>query len=146
MTAREPDPNGAAGPRLRTELRKELDATLATRAELGTEYEPALAEGFLEQVDDKLDEVIARKVRRRLAEERMAAARGAGPGTGTFGERFGFAAVTLVLAVPLSAIAAVNAQLSGLLVTWAGIVAVNAVHAAGVVPWANRRKPESRWE
>lgn len=41
------------------------------------------------------------------------------------------AVASLVLAVPLSAIAAVNTGLPGLLVCWGGIVAVNAVHAAG---------------
>ncbi|GAA3099479.1 hypothetical protein GCM10020254_51160 [Streptomyces goshikiensis] len=51
------------------------------------------------------------------------------PGSGTFGERFGFAIVTLVLAVPLSAIGAAQARLSGLVVVWAGIVAVNLIHA-----------------
>ncbi|MFE3994481.1 hypothetical protein ACFXPW_22705 [Streptomyces goshikiensis] len=123
----------------RQELKRELDATLEARRELGCEYESALVESFVEKVDTQ--------VRRRLAEERLGAARGgspvagagvgpgpgpgagAVPGSGTFGERFGFAIVTLVLAVPLSAIGATQARLSGLVVVWAGIVAVNLVHA-----------------
>ncbi|OKI56120.1 hypothetical protein [Streptomyces sp. MJM1172] len=118
----------------RQELKRELDATLEARRELGSEYESALVESFVEKVDTQ--------VRRRLAEERLGAARGGGgpapvpatgggavPGSGTFGERFGFAIVTLVLAVPLSAIGAAQARLSGLVVVWAGIVAVNLVHA-----------------
>ncbi|MGI5450108.1 hypothetical protein ACQEVM_30925 [Streptomyces sp. CA-243310] len=108
----------------RQELKKELDATLDARRELGPEYESALVDSFVEKVDVQL--------RRRLAEERLASARGdhraTSPDT-NFAERFGFAIITLVLAIPLSAIAAVQTGFKGLLVAWAGIVAVNFVHA-----------------
>ncbi|WP_030156472.1 hypothetical protein [Streptomyces sp. NRRL S-244] len=109
------------------ELKKELDATLDARRELGPEYEAALVDSFVEKVDTQ--------VRRRLAEERLAAARGGGRATGPspieggFGERFGFAIITLVLAIPLSAIGATQAGFSGLLVAWAGVLGVNFVHA-----------------
>ncbi|MFI5830733.1 hypothetical protein ACIA6C_26390 [Streptomyces sp. NPDC051578] len=118
----------------RQELKKELDATLDARRELGPEYESALVDSFVDKVHTQ--------VRRRLAEDRMAAARGddpAGPSAdGGFGERFGFAVITLVLAVPLTAIAAAQAHLPGLLVAWAGIVAVNFAHAAGRLPRRDR--------
>ncbi|KJY45285.1 hypothetical protein [Streptomyces sp. A1547] len=110
------------------ELKKELDATLDARRELGPDYEAALVDSFVEKVDTQ--------VRRRLAEERLAAVRGGrgggspAPLDGTFGERFGFAIITLVLAIPLSAIGATQAGLKGLLVAWAGVVGVNFVHAA----------------
>ncbi|MFF4385650.1 hypothetical protein ACFY0G_02470 [Streptomyces sp. NPDC001552] len=109
------------------ELKKEFDATMDARRELGPEYEAALVDSFVEKVDTQ--------VRRRLAEERLSAARGGGrgpsaaPGDGNFGERFGFAIITLVLAIPLSAIAATQARLPGLIVAWAGIVGVNFIHA-----------------
>ncbi|MCX4526190.1 MULTISPECIES: hypothetical protein [unclassified Streptomyces] len=109
----------------RQELKRDLDAALDARRELGPEYESALVESFVERVDTQ--------VRRRLAEERLVAARGGAvsgpPGAGTFAERFGFAVVTLVLAIPLTAIGAAHAHLSGLLVVWAGIVGVNFIHA-----------------
>ncbi|MBT2452974.1 hypothetical protein J7F03_39305 [Streptomyces sp. ISL-43] len=111
------------------ELKKELDATLDARRELGPEYEDALVDSFVEKVDTQ--------VRRRLAEERLSAARGEVRGTarssedGNFGERFGFAIITLVLAIPLSAIGAAQARLSGLVVVWLGILGVNYVHASG---------------
>ncbi|MEV4946662.1 hypothetical protein [Streptomyces sp. NPDC053755] len=115
------------------ELKNELDATLHARRELGAEYEAALIESFLGKVEQSLDTTIDRQVRRRLAEQRTAAARGgpssALPGTEGFGERFGFGIISLIVAVPLSAIAAHQAQLEGLIVTWLGIVGVNAVHA-----------------
>ncbi|MFD9356302.1 hypothetical protein [Streptomyces sp. NPDC060031] len=107
------------------ELKKELDAALDARRELGPEYESALVDSFVEKVDTQ--------VRRRLAEDRLLAARGGsgrpGASDGTFGERYGFAIITLVLAMPLSAIGAAHAHLSGLLVAWAGILGVNFIHA-----------------
>ncbi|WP_330330799.1 hypothetical protein OHS33_14410 [Streptomyces sp. NBC_00536] len=108
------------------ELKKDFDATLRARGELGPEYEAALVDSFVEKVDTQ--------VRRRLAEQRLHEARGHAPASSlpNFGERFGFAMVTLVLAIPLSAIGAANAGLSGLLVSWAGILGVNLAHAK---PW-----------
>ncbi|MET9467009.1 hypothetical protein ABZY44_19835 [Streptomyces sp. NPDC006544] len=106
------------------ELKKELAATLDARRELGPEYEAALLDSFVDKVDTQ--------VRRRLAEELLSAARprrSAEPVDGGFGERFGFAVITLVLAIPLSAIGAAQARLSGLIVVWLGILGVNYVHA-----------------
>ncbi|MDT0381937.1 hypothetical protein RM572_24550 [Streptomyces sp. DSM 42041] len=121
------------------ELRKDLDATLQTRKELGPEYEDELVESFLA----KLDGAVERRVRRQLAERQMEVARGHGAGVrggalssaspsypDGLGPRLWLAVTSLVLAVPLSAIAVVNAGLAGLLVCWTGVVAVNAVQAA----------------
>ncbi|MFG2196998.1 hypothetical protein [Streptomyces sp. NPDC048639] len=135
------------------ELQKELDATVHARKELGPEYEAELIESFLEKVEQRLDGTLDQRMRRRLAEHQMVVARGAAPspshgsgGGSTFGERFGFGIVTLVLAVPLSAIGVVNEGLPGLIVTWAGIVGVNAVQATGRMPWQRRGKPDSDWD
>lgn len=132
------------------ELAKELDAALQTRKELGPEYEAELVDSFLE----KLDKAVDQRVRRQLAERQMTVARGAQPrgpqlGSGSgFGSRMGFAVISLVLAVPLSAISVVNAGLPGLLVAWAGIVGVNAVQATGRIPGFGRnrdRTPRDEW-
>ncbi|MFD5747871.1 hypothetical protein [Streptomyces sp. NPDC127033] len=131
------------------ELKKELDATLQARNELGADYDSALIESFLEKVEQRLDSTVDRRVRRRLAEKQMVAARGSAPSAVPvegFGERFGFGLVSLVLAVPLTAIAVVNAGFGGLVVCWIGIVAVNAVHASRGLPWLPRRRTESDWE
>ncbi|MFE7467644.1 hypothetical protein ACFU6R_26545 [Streptomyces sp. NPDC057499] len=129
------------------ELRSELDAALQARKELGPEYEPALVESFLEKVDQRMDRTLDRHVRRHLAEQRVNVARYERhprhlPG---FAERYGFGIVSLVLAVPLSAIGASTARTGGLIVAWLGIVAVNAVHALRNRPGAARRA-ESDWE
>ncbi|MFG2286032.1 hypothetical protein ACGFOU_08195 [Streptomyces sp. NPDC048595] len=132
------------------ELRKELDATLQTRKELGPAYESELVESFLE----KLDESVERRVRRQLAEQQLHVARGARPphtaqsGNSDFWERFGVAALSLVLAVPLSAIAVSSAELPGLVVCWAGIAAVNAVHSVGIRRLLRRRdeRRDGEWD
>jgi hypothetical protein len=135
------------------ELKKELDATLHIRRELGEEYESALVDSFLEKVEQRMDGAVDRQVRRQLAEQQMVAARDARSPKGSsdsWGERFGFGIVSLVLAVPLSAIGGGVAELPGLLVAWAGIVGVNVVQAARFSPnlFGRRRKksdPDSDW-
>ena len=137
-----------------TDLKKELDATLRARRELGDEYESALVDSFLEKVDQRIDGAVERRVRRQFAEQQMAAARDSRSpkATDSWGERFGFGIVSLVLAIPLSAIGAGTAHLPGLLVAWAGIVGVNAVQAARTVPGlfgGRRRRGSSQgsdWE
>ncbi|MFE6665943.1 hypothetical protein ACFVFH_20600 [Streptomyces sp. NPDC057697] len=130
------------------ELRNELDAALQARSELGSEYEPALVESFLEKVEQRLDTTLDRRVRRHLAEQRVSLVRDPHPPhpLGNFGERYGFGIISLVLAVPLSAIGASTAHTAGLVVAWLGIVAVNAVYAAR--PRFTRRaaRTESDWE
>ena len=133
------------------ELKKELDATLHARKELGEEYESALVDSFLGKVEQRLDSVVDRRVRRQLAEQQMVVARDSRGGRGSvdsWGERFGFAVVTLVLAIPLSAIAVVNAGLPGLLIAWGGIFGVNAMHS-GWWPRGLRRRgatPKDEWD
>ncbi|QOV47603.1 hypothetical protein [Streptomyces chromofuscus] len=136
-----------------TELKKELDATLQARRELGEEYDSALVDSFLEKVEQRIDGAVERRVRRQLAEQQMVAARDSRSPrpTDSWGERFGFGIVSLVLAVPLSAIGGGVADLPGLLVAWAGIVGVNAFQAARLNPnlFGGRRRTsaqDSDWE
>ncbi|MEU0286261.1 hypothetical protein [Streptomyces sp. NPDC006147] len=133
------------------ELKKELDASLRARRELGEDYESALVDSFLEKVDQRIDGAVERRVRRQLAEHQMTAARDARSPqvTDSWGERFGFGIVSLVLAVPLSAIGGGVADLPGLLVAWAGIVGVNVVQAVRTNPALFGRRRSARgddWE
>jgi len=118
------------------ELKKELDATLRARRELGEEYETALIDSFLEKVDQRIDGAVERRVRRQLAERQMTVAREsrAPRAMDSWGDRFGFAIVSLVLAVPLSAIGGTQAGLPGLLAAWLGIVGVNVAQLARTNP------------
>ncbi|WP_314174572.1 hypothetical protein [Streptomyces winkii] len=140
------------------ELTRELNATLQTRRELGQEYEEELIASFLEKFDQRLETVVDKRMRRQMAEQQMVVARGnarpqSGGGSPSYPEGMGarlLAVASLVLAVPLSAIAAVNTGLPGLLVCWAGIVGVNAVQAKGNPFSFNRERDRHRkdddWE
>jgi hypothetical protein len=132
------------------ELKKELNATLQARSELGEEYDSALVDSFLEKVEQRLDGSMEKRVRRELAQQQMVVARGASQPHHTaegFGERYGFGIISLILAIPLSAIAAGTADLPGLIVAWGGILGVNAVHSARYWPRASkRRRSSSDWE
>ncbi|MEU6068430.1 MULTISPECIES: hypothetical protein [Streptomyces] len=129
------------------DLKKDLDATLRARRELGEEYEPALVDSFLEKVDQRIDTAVERRLRRQFAEQQMQVARGArsAKGTDSWGERFGFAIVSLVLAIPLSAIGGALGNLPGLFAAWIGIVGVNVVQAVRLNPglFSGRRSDRS---
>ncbi|MCA1224427.1 hypothetical protein LCE31_40190, partial [Streptomyces sp. 8L] len=58
------------------ELKKELNATLQARRELGEEYDSALVDSFLEKVENRLDGTMDKRVRRELAEQQLVVARG----------------------------------------------------------------------
>ncbi|MFF3912940.1 hypothetical protein ACFYZB_05515 [Streptomyces sp. NPDC001852] len=118
------------------DLRKELDATLQTRRELGEEYETALVDSFLEQVEQRIDDTVDRRVRRHLAEQQMATARGARrpKDADTWPERFGLAIISLVLAIPLTAVAGGVAGTAGTVAAWVGIVGVNFAQAVRLNP------------
>ena len=142
------------------ELQKELAATIQARKDLGEEYESALVDSFMEKIDQRLDAQIERRVRRELAEHQTSFARTGRPvarpgqsvaGGGRFAARYGLAGFSLILAIPLSAIAS-NSGLPGLLVTWIGIVGVNAAQSIGVfageraLDRRRRAKPDDAWE
>jgi hypothetical protein len=118
------------------ELKKELDATLHARRELGEEYDSALVESFLEKVDQRIDSTVERRVRRHLGEQQLVVARGTHRPrpTDSWGERFGFGVVSLVLAIPLSAIGGGVGHLPGLVTAWLGIVGVNVAQALRTRP------------
>ncbi|WP_371579732.1 hypothetical protein [Streptomyces sp. NBC_01314] len=134
------------------ELKKELAATLHARRELGDDYESALVDSFLEKVDQRIDGAVDRRVRRQVAEQQMVVARGSrspDKSTDTWGERYGFGVVSLVVAIPLSGIGGGVADLPGLFVTWAGIVGVNmawALHGSSLLRRRGGKSGEPGWE
>ncbi|MFD7578074.1 hypothetical protein [Kitasatospora sp. NPDC059817] len=129
------------------DLRRDLDAALHARKELGKEYEPELVDSFLSRLDARLDARVERRVAERMDDYEPAHRRrphrpGPGPGLGRPGNRL--AVISLALGIPLTAIAASpqGGGFFGLLVSWAGIVGVNFAAAFG-----NRRdrdEPRSR--
>ena len=81
------------------------------RRELGEEMEPELIDAFLDRVE--------------AAAEQRAVARRAPEVDDGRGERLALAIVSLGISIPITAIAAEQAGVVGVLATWAGIVGVN---------------------
>ncbi|MGV4984190.1 hypothetical protein ACWC0C_02615 [Streptomyces sp. NPDC001709] len=118
------------------DLKKDLDATVRARRDLGDDYDSALVDSFLEKVEQRIDDTVDRRVRRHLAEQRMESARGARrpKDADTWTERFGFGVLSLVLAIPLSAVGGGVAGTTGTIATWVGIVGVNFAQAVRLNP------------
>lgn len=115
-------------PDLGEDSRKELEAALAARKELGRDYEQALVESFV----DKIDKQIGARVDAQVA----ARSRARGKGAKQAGEGqmvLGF--VSLGTGIPITAIAGGIGELPGIVVAWLGIVGVNVAHA-----WSSRRE------
>lgn len=100
----------------RESLSRDLEATIAARAELGREYEPALVESFAE----RLEQTIAARVEVEAKRHENP------PGAGN---QLALGIVSLGTGIPITAIAAHQSGLAGLLVAWAGIATVNVAAA-----------------
>jgi hypothetical protein len=99
------------------DMRKDLRAAVAARQELGPEYEAEIIDSFL----DKLD---ARDAQRRggLPEP---APRPRHPSRETDPGGLALAIISIVAAIPITAIAADMLGLIGVVVCWAGLVGIN---------------------
>jgi hypothetical protein len=108
------------------ELRRDAEAALAARMELGPEYNEYVAANLAERVED-LAEVRAAELRQQAEEASRAQAV---EQTGR-GRQLALGIVSVVMGIPITAIAAINVDPSvvGVAVSWAGIVGVNWVHA-----------------
>jgi hypothetical protein len=108
------------------EIRRDSEAALAARMELGPEYTEYVAEGLAERVED-LAEARAAELRQQAEQaNRVLAAEQSGRG-----RQFALAIVSMVMGIPITAISAseVDPSIIGIAVSWAGIVGVNWVHA-----------------
>lgn len=113
------------------ETRREVEAAMATRAELGPDYDEHIAAGLA----DRIEQLAAhRTAELRAQTEHAGADRAAEQSIRT--QRFVLGIISLGTGVPITAIAASNTEpgLFGVVVAWAGIVGVNL--AAG---WRSRR-------
>jgi hypothetical protein len=114
------------------ETRRETEAALAARMELGPEYTEHVAAGLAERVEE-LAAIRTAEMRHQTEQgsfdqsmERTAQT-----------HRFVLGIISLGAGVPITAISASTTSpgLVGLAVAWAGIVGVNVAHA-----WASRRR------
>jgi hypothetical protein len=92
--------------------RDELRATIEARREVGQELEPELIDQFVARIEKRIADTARPKqpVRRDTAGD---------------DKRLALAIVSLVVAIPLTAIGVTQAGLVGLAVVWLGIVLVN---------------------
>ncbi|MFI6826943.1 hypothetical protein ACIBG5_07555 [Kribbella sp. NPDC050241] len=104
------------------EERKDLRAAVAARQELGPEYEAEIIDSFLEKLD-------AREAHRHRQDDVLEAVglkrRETDPGG------LALAIITIVAAIPITAIAADMLGLIGVIVCWAGLVGINLARTAG---------------
>ncbi|MFF4381997.1 hypothetical protein ACIQI7_32725 [Kitasatospora sp. NPDC092039] len=136
------------------ELRRDLDATLQARKELGPEYEDALVDSFMKRLDARINARVERSVAERIDDYEPRSRHDRGhPRRSGFGKRSGtgLAVTSLVIGVPLTAIAGSpeSGGFAGLVVCWAGIVGVNLAAALGELRnRGNRgeRGPRSDWD
>ena len=111
----------------REETRRDIEAALAARRELGPEYHDSIAAGLAERVEQ-----LAAIRTAELRHEAQLHERHANEEKSTRGQRLALAIVSLGVGVPITAISAtqVDPALLGVLISWAGIVGVNV--AAGL--------------
>ncbi len=97
--------------------RDELAASLAARRELGPDYDAAFAEAIAERVEASISSSNIRRLT---------------PSESERGERavaVTVACVSLGVSIPVSAIAAINTGLAGLVIVWLAITAINVAFA-----------------
>jgi hypothetical protein len=104
------------------ELRKDLEATVEARRELGPEFEPELVASFLDRLEGDLNDRL-----KMLSESRVSTAQRRDTG-------LPLAVWSLALGIPISGVAGGTGDLPGLVTAWAGIAIINIAHA-----WSNRR-------
>jgi hypothetical protein len=130
-----------------SELKKDLQASVRTAQELGPDYESEIIDGFLQRLDARLDAQVATRVQRELdrREGPVQFQKKSGDGGGAGGGRNpAIPILSIVLAVPLTAISASLAGLPGLFVVWVGIVLVNMAVSLGTAAGnrAERRRQQ----
>ena len=104
------------------ETKREIQAALGARRELGFEYEEAIAAGLLDRVNQL---ALMRASELRRESERSDQVARAEKEIRT--QRFVLGIISLGVAVPITAISArvVDPEIVGVLVSWAGIIGVN---------------------
>lgn len=96
------------------EVRKDLRAAVAARQELGAEYESELIESFLEKLDARTAHDQLAKPAKPVKESRES-----DPGG------LALALVSVVMGIPITAIAATQEGTIAVVVCWGGLVGIN---------------------
>lgn len=102
--------------------REDLTAALAARRELGPDYDDAFIETVVDRIAETLD------ARAAHAPPQARPARAPAPVTSERDHSLALAVLSLLAAIPLTAITAINAGLPGLLFTLTAIVLLNVTY------------------
>lgn len=108
------------------ETRRDIEAALAARRELGPEYDDQIAAGLAERV-----ETLAQQRSLELRSQQQVERSEESVERSTRTQQFVLGIISLGTGIPITAISAsmVDPPLIGVLVSWGGIVAVNVAHA-----------------
>jgi hypothetical protein len=98
--------------------REDVESMVGARRELGEELEPAVVDAFLDRVEHAIDA----RVDAKLAEARRRMRSGGGMDAD---KRLALSIVSLGTGIPITAIAAEQGGVLGILIAWVGIVGVN---------------------
>ena len=91
--------------------REDVHAAIEARRELGNDLEPQVIDSFVERIEKRIGELGRSTARREMRQG-----------------SFALALISLVSAIPITAIAATHGGIAAMIVVWAGIVLVNAVY------------------
>jgi hypothetical protein len=100
--------------------RDDVISTVGARRELGDDMEPEVVDAFLQRVERAIDT----RVDTRLADAKSKR----GPMPSDDGPALALAIVSLGTGIPITAIAAEQGGVVGIIVAWLGIVGVNVAH------------------
>ena len=103
--------------------RRDIEALLAARQELGPTYDAALVESFA----DRMERAIAERVDAQLAERRHQRQQVDSRDS----KQLALGIVSLGCGIPITAIAGAITDLPGIIVAWSGIAVVNVAYALG---------------
>ncbi len=108
------------------ETRRDIEAALAARRELGPEFDDQIAAGLAERI-----EILAQQRSLELRSQQQVERSEESVERTTRTQQFVLGIVSLGTGIPITAIsgAMVDPPMLGILISWGGIVAVNVAHA-----------------
>jgi hypothetical protein len=100
---------------------EDWSAALGARRELGAEYDEAFVENFVERVSSEIDSRVDMRLAQMAGTRPVTARRRRGGSS--------LALASIILGIPLTALAGNAAHAAGLAIVWGGIVLVNGASA-----------------
>jgi hypothetical protein len=110
--------------------RDDVAAAIGARRELGPDYEDAVIDSFVARLDRQIAERVDQQVAERIGGRDKPTATAPAAETKD-SSAFVVSLVSLGAGIPITAIASSETGVVGLLVSWAGIAAVNIAYALG---------------